>query len=81
MFAMFFHIEASDVPFTKHQSFIDETSMNHQYNNDEEIATFTCFMAEFKAVKLRILQISSFPIKSNKNICQEVDLTGKTAMI
>ena len=34
-FQCFFLIEASDVPFSKHQWFIAEISVNHQWNNDE----------------------------------------------
>ena len=34
MFLMFLHIAASNVPSTKHQWFIDQTSTNHQWIND-----------------------------------------------
>ena len=65
MFSKFLHIEGSDVPCTKHQWFIniDESSMKLLWITDDEIAMFTCSMAEFKAMKLRTLYFkSSFPI-------------------
>ena len=88
MFSMFSHIEASYAPSTKHQWFIDETSMIHRWNIDEpsmkrrwiteeEIATFTCSTAEFKNINLRNLQISLIPIKLSKT----VELKSKRAII
>ena len=51
---MFFHIEASDVPFSQHQGFIGETSMNYQSNNHEssmknKLRLRTCSIGEFTA--------------------------------
>ena len=84
MFSMFFHIEANDDPSTKHQRFIEETSMNHQWNKNESQLEkpLTCFTAEFKATKLRTFHIKpSFPITLSKNICQKIDLNGKRTII
>ena len=52
---MFFLIEASDVPYSKRQWFIDETTMKQWRITVEEKATFTYSKAEFKAIQLRLL--------------------------
>ena len=55
--------------------------MKNRWNINEEIAPFTSSMAELQAMKLRIFQISSFPMKLIKNVCQKIKLKSKRALI
>ena len=85
MFSLFFHIEASDVPYSKHQGIINETSMNlineTTTNHRWEKSYVYVFFGWFQRNTTTSSSTRITSIKLIKNNSQKFELKGERAII